>query len=596
MTDIQIQNQTSNFNTSKKEFENRFDDKALRNLCVKNIPKETKENELFEIFQPFGLIESIKLKVNKNVGPYAIYAHVLFSTPEEAKRCLKQMNGKILNGRALRIDYKRKKNPGDNPENNNFNNYNNNKFHRKINRTNQFHNNRYNNNNNNNNKRNIRNTNDGLMNDDINSQYDSENSNLIDYEQMNKRPRIGNMNDIKSGNINSSLELNRLIKDYSEKKMLNQLPNDHTINEAEEIIQTLLNNMMNNKPARIKLYLCDHLRTCAKHVFNRPSIYTSNNNGMETSKNQNIYQNNNNNNNEPILYNSSDKINNNDMSLKNQDMFSSPQEKNIHNNKPIITGNNNEYIWKGILSMKNKENLNIIGHALQGNVNIFLNGHITNIVISHRKRMKSIPQMEAIYYFEIENKQDENIFSSYKNYFNTKDRVGLVSTNENWHLYIIFPGSPIFNQFCNNNNLNNIFIGIVCYNPQVVDKKNPLTFSGQNMDTLNNYNQADFSGNNNIMKGGQDLYNNPNNPSFQINSLNINEKQNNNINNFNVAEISNFNNQNKNHTNSQYEQNAREEKNSTYNSMSDNTKEENKSDVPNWLNQFSSLAAYLVKK
>ncbi|SOV19325.1 RNA-binding protein, putative [Plasmodium gaboni] len=593
MTDIQIQNQTSNFNTSKKEFENRFDDKALRNLCVKNIPKETKENELFEIFQPFGLIESIKLKVNKNVGPYAIYAHVLFSTPEEAKRCLKQMNGKILNGRALRIDYKRKKNPGDNPENNNFNNYNNNKFHRKINRTNQFHNNRYNNNNNN--KRNIRNTNDGLMNDDINSQYDSENSNLIDYEQMNKRPRIGNMNDIKSGNINSSLELNRLIKDYSEKKMLNQLPNDHTINEAEEIIQTLLNNMMNNKPARIKLYLCDHLRTCAKHVFNRPSIYTSNNNGMETSKNQNIYQNNNNIN-EPILYNSSDKINNNDMSLKNQDMFSSPQEKNIHNNKPIIIGNNNEYIWKGILSMKNKENLNIIGHALQGNVNIFLNGHITNIVISHRKRMKSIPQMEAIYYFEIENKQDENIFTSYKNYFNTKDRVGLVSTNENWHLYIIFPGSPIFNQFCNNNNLNNIFIGIVCYNPQVVDKKNPLTFAGQNMDTLNNYNQADFSGNNNIMKGGQDLYNNPNNPSFQINSLNINEKQNNNNNNFNVAEISNFNNQNKNHTNSQYEQNAREEKNSTYNSMSDNTKEENKSDVPNWLNQFSSLAAYLVKK
>ncbi|SOV83312.1 RNA-binding protein, putative [Plasmodium sp. gorilla clade G3] len=592
MTDIQIQNQTSNFNTSKKEFENRFDDKALRNLCVKNIPKETKENELLEIFQPFGLIESIKLKVNKNVGPYAIYAHVLFSTPEEAKRCLKQMNGKILNGRALRIDYKRKKNPGDNPENNNFNNYNNNKFNKKINRTNQFHNNRYNNN-----KRNIRNTNDGIMNDDINSQYESENSNLIDYEQMNKRPRIGNVNDMKSGNINSTIELNKLIKDYSEKKMLNQLPNDYTTNEAEQIIQTLLNNMMNNKPARIKLYLCDHLRTCAKHVFNRPSIYINNNNGMENSTNQNMYQNNNNSNSESLLYNSSDKINNNDMSLKNQDMFSPAQEKIIHNNKPNVTTNNNEYIWKGILSMKNKENLNIIGHALQGNVNIFLNAHITNIVISHRKRMKSIPQMEAIYYFEIENKQDENIFSSYKNYFNTKDRVGLVSTNENWHLYIIFPGSPIFNQFCSNNNLNNIFIGIVCYNPQVLDKKSALSFSGQNVDTSNDYNQGDICGNNNIMKGGQDLYNNPNNTSFQINSLNFNDKQkNNNNNNFNIGEMSNINNQNKNNANSQYEKNTREEKKSTYNSMDDNTKEENKSDVPNWLNQFSSLAAYLVKK
>ncbi|SBT43271.1 hypothetical protein, conserved [Plasmodium ovale wallikeri] len=96
MTDIQIQNQTSNLTASKKEFENRYDDKALRILCVKNISKETKENELMDLFKQFGSIESINLKVNKNVGPYAIYAHVLFSAPDEAKRCLKQMNGKIL--------------------------------------------------------------------------------------------------------------------------------------------------------------------------------------------------------------------------------------------------------------------------------------------------------------------------------------------------------------------------------------------------------------------------------------------------------------------------------------------------------------------
>lgn len=96
MTDIQIQNQNNNLGTNKKEFDHRFDDKPLRILCVKNIPKETTENELLELFKPFGSIENINLKVNKNVGPYAIYAHVYFSSPEEAKRCLKQMNGKIL--------------------------------------------------------------------------------------------------------------------------------------------------------------------------------------------------------------------------------------------------------------------------------------------------------------------------------------------------------------------------------------------------------------------------------------------------------------------------------------------------------------------
>ncbi|SBS96862.1 hypothetical protein, conserved [Plasmodium malariae] len=192
MTDVQIQNQTSNFNTSKKEFENRYDDKALRILCVKNIPKETKENELLDLFKPFGTIESINLKVNKNVGPYAIYAHVLFSAPEEAKRCLKQMNGKILKGRALRIDFKRYNNKLDDDENSNFKNYNNNnnsnnnnnnngngnnnKYHRKINRNNQFYNNRHTNNN----KRPPRN--DGPLTGDNNNLHDTETKNFRDYE------------------------------------------------------------------------------------------------------------------------------------------------------------------------------------------------------------------------------------------------------------------------------------------------------------------------------------------------------------------------------------------------------------------------------
>ncbi|CRH01469.1 RNA-binding protein, putative [Plasmodium relictum] len=674
MTDIQIQNQTSNLNTSKKEFENRYDDKALRNLCVKNIPKETKENELLDLFKQFGSIESIKLKVNKNVGPYAIYAYVLFSTPEEAKRCLKQMNGKILKGRALRIDFKRYNNKNDDDESNIFNNYNNNnnngnnnssnKYHRKINRNNQFHNNRYPNNN----KRIGRN--DVSLNDDNNNVNDSETNNFRDYEQINKRPRIGIMNEnINNGNrnmnnninynsvsnINNNLDFNKLLKDYGEKKLLNNFNNEDKNNEIESIIQTLIKDMI-GKSSRVKLYLCDHLRQCAQHVFNRPIANQHiinnnvNNNGIDV--NTNIFNVNN------PLYNQQDHQNisnlnslnlnetnnfnmNNDINNKEIAIYSN---SNIPNNNIIlnndISNNMKKFIWKGSLEMRNKENLKIIGYALQGNVNDFLSNKITNIVISHRKRMKSIPKIEAAYYFEIENEQDENIFNSYKNYFNSKDRVGLASTDEDWHIYIIFPGSPIFNEFFNNN-LNNIFIGVVCYNPQYIDKKITPPLMMQNLESMNNLNQNNLGNlsknimNNNITSSNLKLNNNVNNTNIvENNMINIyNDMLKGKENNFNTTNSHFYNNpmnlnsitgdqdninshnalknqNNKNDYSNQasiLNQQVLQKNNSQNNDMTFindslnnsnevNNKEDNKNDIPNWLNQFSSLAAYLVKK
>ncbi|CRG94652.1 RNA-binding protein, putative [Plasmodium gallinaceum] len=653
MTDIQIQNQTSNLNASKKEFENRYDDKALRNLCVKNIPKETKENELLDLFKQFGSIESIKLKVNKNVGPYAIYAYVLFSTPEEAKRCLKQMNGKILKGRALRIDFKRYNNKNNDDECNIFNNYNNNN----------------NNGNNNNNKYHRK---DGSLNDDNNNTNDSE-TNFRDYEQMNKRPRIGIMNDNTNNgnrnmnsninynnisNINSNLDFNKLLKDYGEKKLLNNFNNEDKNNEIENIIQNLITDMI-NKSSRIKLYLCDHLRQCAQHVFNRPIANQHlinngvNNSGIDIKTNafnlnnslynqqdkQNISYLNSANLNEGNIFNMNDNINNIETTIH--------ANSNIPNNNIIlnndVSNNIKNFIWKGSLEMRNKENLKIIGHALQGNVSDFLNNKITNIVISHRKRMKSIPKIEAAYYFEIENEQDENIFNSYKNYFNSKDRVGLASTNEDWHIYIIFPGSPIFNEFFNNN-LNNIFIGVVCYNPQYIDKKIAPSLMMQNLENMDNLNQNNLGNlnksnmHNNITNSNLKLNNNMNNSNiiennminiyndmlkgkennlntsnyhFHNNPINLNNNAGNedNINSHNISKSQNNNKDDyssethilnqkvlqKNNSNSQGNDMSFIN-NSLINTNEVNNKEENKNDIPNWLNQFSSLAAYLVKK
>ncbi|GAB68129.1 RNA binding protein [Plasmodium cynomolgi strain B] len=509
MTDVQIQNQTS-LSTSKKEFESRYDERALRILCVKNISKETKESELLDIFKQFGSIESINLKVNTSIGPYAIYAHVLFSAPEEAKRCLKQMNGKFLIIQMITLCI-----PLCPPAL----------------------------------------SHDGMLNDDSVNPYDSEATGFREHEvgflhsiknfaishiwlcylfHANKRLRTGGSNSMENVNLGSAssltglpsvngndVEINKLVKTYEENKVQNKPTGDAKNRQVEEMLQSVIKDGM-NKPPRIKLYLCDHLRQCAQHVFNRPAVdisvtsNTINNTHSSTMVSKefkgNIHMNANATNPGAPLYHTEQ--NNLLTGGKNSSTLKEPskhhmlnngianKEGQLHGNEKLLsslhsggstipnmglnnpTSNVKYALWKGTLEMKNKENLSVIGYAVNGDVKKFLNNSISSIVISHRKKMKTLPKIEATYYFQIENKEDENILDTYRNYFNSKDRVGLSSTSDDWHMYIIFPGSAIFKEFCNSvgginsfgggnssNNFNNIFLGVVCYNPQFFDKK-----------------------------------------------------------------------------------------------------------------------------
>ncbi|KJP85954.1 hypothetical protein AK88_04429 [Plasmodium fragile] len=755
MTDVQIQNQTS-LNTSKKEFESRYDERGLRILCVKNISKETKESELLDLFKKFGSIESINLKVNTSIGPYAIYAHVLFSTPEEAKRCLKQMNGKFLNGRALRIYFKKYNNKvGDDNDkhesgivynypyqdsNNNSGNNNggmntnanmtnpangSNKFNRKNNRNNQFHNNRYQNNN----KRMARN--DGILNDGSVNPYDSEATGFREHEHVNKRLRTGGNNTMENVNFGSAnsltglpningsknVEMNKLINTYEENKMLNKPIGDARNRQGDEMLQSVIKDGMNNKSFRIKLYLCDHLRKCAQHVFNRPAVdigvaSNSINNMHSSSVVSNEFKGNIHVNasatNPGAPLNHSEKNNlltggmANSATLKelnNHHMMNNGianKEGQVHGNDKALTtlhsggystpnmGLNNpttnvKYaLWKGTLEMKNKGNLGIIGHALNGDVQKFLNNNISSIVISHRKKMKTLPKIEATYYFQIQNKEEENILDAYRNYFNSKDRVGLSSTSDDWHMFLIFPGCPIFKEFYNSvgginifgdgnnsNNFNNIFLGVVCYNPQISDNKNgvgilgakphdgvapqdhstaanfnqqpsPMTNVNQthvnrNFQNLNNHHQNKFTspvttvgaagrGMNNNMNGNNHsssgLYGDfskkggGGGPSNAVsNNCPLHSNKHGGFPHANKPDAttaattqvlpssSNPNAQKgvmapQNNSTTQVNN-----ENDASNELSESTlKEENNNEVPNWLNQFSSLAAYLVKK
>lgn len=75
------------FKSSKK------DQKKLNtNLFVKNLPKDTKPKELFDIFVQYGEIDSINLKTNNTTGECLGYGYINFTTEESAKTAIEKLN------------------------------------------------------------------------------------------------------------------------------------------------------------------------------------------------------------------------------------------------------------------------------------------------------------------------------------------------------------------------------------------------------------------------------------------------------------------------------------------------------------------------
>jgi polyadenylate-binding protein len=89
-----------------------FEERKNSNLLVKNIAEEINQQELSEVFRPFGKILSLKLETNKNTKKSKGYAYIQFETEEEAANALKTLNGTELNGKKLEIDVLKKKEGG----------------------------------------------------------------------------------------------------------------------------------------------------------------------------------------------------------------------------------------------------------------------------------------------------------------------------------------------------------------------------------------------------------------------------------------------------------------------------------------------------
>jgi cold-inducible RNA-binding protein len=89
-----------------KTFEER---NRMKNLFVGNLSFRTTETELRALFEPFGQITRIHIATDRETGRSRGFAFVDMPSDEEATRAMTALNGKELDGRALKVNEARPK-------------------------------------------------------------------------------------------------------------------------------------------------------------------------------------------------------------------------------------------------------------------------------------------------------------------------------------------------------------------------------------------------------------------------------------------------------------------------------------------------------
>jgi RNA recognition motif-containing protein len=80
-----------------------------RKLYVGNLPYESGETELQELFTQFGSVDSVRVMRDMATGRARGFAFVEMTTDEEAQAAASQLNGHQMGGRALTVNEARPK-------------------------------------------------------------------------------------------------------------------------------------------------------------------------------------------------------------------------------------------------------------------------------------------------------------------------------------------------------------------------------------------------------------------------------------------------------------------------------------------------------
>ena len=80
-------------------------------LYVGNLPFNTTENELQELFSQAGAVQEVMLMQDKFTGKSRGFAFVTMGSDQDAQNAISQINGKTLEGRALTVNEARPREP-----------------------------------------------------------------------------------------------------------------------------------------------------------------------------------------------------------------------------------------------------------------------------------------------------------------------------------------------------------------------------------------------------------------------------------------------------------------------------------------------------
>ncbi len=81
-------------------------------IYVGNIQRETPENEVKELFETYGKVESINLIRDNYSKMLKGFGFVEMNDEAEAQNAIKNLDGQLLNGRPLTVNVAREKTEG----------------------------------------------------------------------------------------------------------------------------------------------------------------------------------------------------------------------------------------------------------------------------------------------------------------------------------------------------------------------------------------------------------------------------------------------------------------------------------------------------
>ncbi len=85
------------------------------NIYVGNLPFEATQEQLEELFTPFGQVESVRIITDRMTGSPRGFAFVQMANKDEGQQAIDQVNGQELLGKQLRVNEARPRDDSSGP-------------------------------------------------------------------------------------------------------------------------------------------------------------------------------------------------------------------------------------------------------------------------------------------------------------------------------------------------------------------------------------------------------------------------------------------------------------------------------------------------